>query len=120
MSNFKKGDTVQRTEGQWETVKAGDICTVARANRDGLVLLGHHGCYDEQYFVKVVMAPMKRKSITVDVCHRLVAYDCEIGSLQAQLHNLREEHLRQVEQLEDTISTLVGEMSELKSEYSVE
>lgn len=117
---FKKGDTVQRTEGQWETVKAGDICTVTSANWNGLTLLGHSGVYDEQMFHKVVLAPVESKKITVDVCHRLVAYDCEIGGLQARLDNLREEFQRQLSQLEGTIDTVTAEMFALKSEYNVE
>lgn len=117
---FKKGDTVQRTEGQWETVKAGDICTVVSADWNGITLLGHSGIYDEEMFHKVVLAPVESKKITVDICHQLVAYDCELGSLQAQLDNLHENYQNQVDQLEDTISKLVTEMTELKSEYNVE
>lgn len=117
---FKKGDTVQRTEGQWETVKAGDICTVVSADWNGLTLLGHSGVYDEEMFHKVVLAPVESKKITVDVCHRLVAYDCEISGLQARLDNLREDYERQLSQLEGSISTLTFEMETLKSEYNVE
>jgi hypothetical protein len=120
MQKFKKGDTVQRTKGQWETVKAGDICTVVSADWNGLTLLGHSGTYDDEYFVKVVLAPKEQKKVTIDVCHRLVAYDCEIANLQALQDNLREDFSRQLAQLEGTIDTLTTEMNTLKSEYNVE
>ena len=119
MTTFKKGDTVQRTEGQWETVKAGDICTVVSSDWNGITLLGHAGVYDQEYFVKVVLQPEPKK-ITVDICHQLVAYDCELGSLQAQLENLKEAHKIELDKLEGTIQTLSNEMNSLKSEYNVE
>lgn len=66
-------------------------------------------------------APAKpAKVMTVDVCHQLVAYDCELGSLQAQLDNLRELHAEQEAQLEANISQLTTEMNSLKAEYNVE
>lgn len=119
MCNFEVGQTVIRTSGYHMTVKTGDICKVTGVCDDGsLKLQGHDGSYDDNCFA--LYAPPNRKTVTVDVCHRIVAYDCEIGSLQAQLDNLREAHQRQLEQLESTISTLTYEMDTLKAEYNVE
>ncbi|ATN92849.1 hypothetical protein QGX11_gp086 [Pseudomonas phage PPSC2] len=65
-----------------------------------------------------ILSPVKK--VTLDVCHRLVAYDCEIVKLQAQLENLREKHQREVDQLEETLNILTSDMNALKSEYDVE
>lgn len=63
--------------------------------------------------------PVIVKKMTLDVCHRLVAYDCELGCLQARVDNLREEYERQLYQLEGSISTLTLDMEALKAEYNV-
>lgn len=49
------------------------------------------------------------KPVTIDVAHRLVAFDMEIGCLQAELDNLRE-----------LIAKRMEEYQELKDEYGVE
>ena len=58
-----------------------------------------------QYFAEVVTT----KRMTIDAAHRLVAYDAEIGALQAELENLRE-----------LIAQRMEEYQALKDEYGVE
>ena len=118
MCNFEVGQTVIRTSGYHMTVKTGDICKVTGVCDDGsLKLQGHDGTYDDECFALYVEPSPKK--VTVDVCHRIVAYDCELGSLQARLDNLREEFQRQQSQLEGTIDQLTADMDALKSEYNV-
>lgn len=59
------------------------------------------------------------KQMTVDVAHRLVAFDCELGSLQAQYENYRENAMKELDRQLDVIQTLTHEMNALKAEYNV-
>lgn len=117
MCNFKKGNKVVRVAGQHSLMKVGDVATVESANENGLKLVEFGGTHDDDNFVLYVNTTNK---VTLDVCHRLVAYDCEIVKVQAQLDSLREKHQREVEQLEETLNILTSDMNALKSEYDVE
>jgi hypothetical protein len=118
MCNFKAGQTVVRVEGFHMGMAPGAVGVVKSVAHDGITLEEYGGVHDDVNFALYVVAPVKK--ITVDVCHRLVAYDCEIVNLQAQVENLREDFSRQLAQLEGTIDTLTTEMNTLKSEYNVE
>lgn len=118
MCNFKVGQKVVRLFDSHSLMKVGDVAVVKSVSEDGIRLDEFDGVHDDSKFALYVEAPAKK--ITVDVCHRLVAYDCEISGLQARLDNLREDFQRQLSQLEGTIDTLTAEMFALKSEYNVE
>lgn len=59
------------------------------------------------------------KQMTVDVAHRLVAFDCEIGCLQAQYENYKESAMKELDRQLEVIHTLTHEMNTLKAEYNV-
>lgn len=76
-----------------------------------------------QYFAEVVVA----KKITIDVAHRLVAYDTDIACMQADYENRKEVIDAQIERLYAELEKEKGRIAErmeefqaLKDEYGVE
>ena len=119
---FKKGDTVKMVENEGlgqVGVKNGDLLKVLSVEDDGewLELETKIGITFGAFSFRFELA---QKQVTIDVCHQLVAYDCELGCLQARIDNLREDHQRQVDQLTCSIESLTKEMNRLKAEYNVE
>lgn len=70
---FKPGDIVRRTSGSWNSVKEGDIATVAECFSRSVGLVGHVGSYDPQYFElasnipTTSLTPLKVTPLTVQV-----------------------------------------------------
>lgn len=65
-----------------------------------------------------VLVP-EHKQMTVDVAHRLVAFDCELGQQQAILDNLKENYEAQLDKQVKLIQNITTEMNTLKAEYNV-
>ncbi|UAV89744.1 hypothetical protein [Pseudomonas phage COT4] len=65
-----------------------------------------------------VLVP-EHKQMTVDVAHRLVAFDCELGQLQAELDNLKENFQIQLDKKQQLIQNRTTELNKLKAEYNV-
>jgi hypothetical protein len=59
------------------------------------------------------------KQMTIDVAHRLVAFDCDIGCLQAQLENFKESYQQELDRQQLVIDNRIHEMNQLKAEYNV-
>lgn len=126
MHNFKKGDKVVFVSapgfGQpWteEGMKGVVISErgqsvpsnmmVECTTKSGAIILGEFDPCRFKAVVAPVVAQPTHKPMTIDVAHRLVAFDMELGCMQAELDNLRERIAQRME-----------EFQMLKDEYGVE